>query len=243
MAYDAELRATGKLVGGMSLSWGARAMRRPGGKLEVTDGPYLDTKEVVGGLVILEADSFDEAVKLAQLHPAARMGEDLGWGIELRPIDQCMAIEAAFSGPRARTSTYLNFAGNTEEAFLFYKECFRTEFLGPIHRMKDGPAEGPPLSAKEGDLVMHVELPCVGGHVLMGTDAVESMGHEVTFGTSVSINLEPQTRAETERLFAALGQGGQVKMPLTDMFWGAYFGTLVDRFGVQWMFNCPEPRR
>src|SRR4051812_48090111 len=99
----------------------------------------------------------------------------------------------------ARTSTYLNFMGRTEEAFNFYKSVFKTDFLGPIQRMSDVPA-GPgmsPLRDAEKQMVMHVELPILGGHVLMGTDALESMGHSLTFGTNVSLNLEPDTREET----------------------------------------------
>jgi PhnB protein len=145
----------------------------------------------------------------------------------------------------ARTSTYLNFMGNTEQAFLFYRSIFRTDFLGKLQRMADVPAGPgmPALPEKERNMVMHVELPIMGGHVLMGTDALESMGHKLTFGNNVSINLEPDTRAETERLFNALADGGKVLMPLTDMFWGGYFGTVVDKFGVQWMANCAEPKK
>lgn len=86
MAYDEEMRATGKVLGGGSLDWASRTLRLRNGQLTVTDGPYVETKEVVGGLIIIEANSFDEAVELASLHPAARIGEDLGWAIELRPI-------------------------------------------------------------------------------------------------------------------------------------------------------------
>jgi PhnB protein len=143
----------------------------------------------------------------------------------------------------AKTSTYLNFPGNTEEAFQHYRKVFQTELLGPIHRMGDVPAGPgmPELSAKEKNMVMHIALPILGGHVLMATDALESMG-KLVFGTNFSINLEPDTRKETERLFAALSEGGKVGMPLQDMFWGSYFGTLTDKFGVQWMFNCAEKR-
>ncbi len=142
----------------------------------------------------------------------------------------------------ARTSTYLNFMGRTEEAFNFYKAVFKTEFSGPIHRMGDVPsAEGmPKLSDAEKKLVMHIELPCIGGHILMGTDALESMGHKVSFGTNVSINLEPDTRADAERLFKGLSAGGKINIPLQDMFWGAYFGSFTDKFGVQWMVNCDK---
>jgi PhnB protein len=140
----------------------------------------------------------------------------------------------------ARVSTYLNFPRTTEEAFLFYKSVFKTEFCAPIARFADIPPQPgqPPLPEADKNLVLHIELPILAGHVLMGTDAPESMGFTVTPGNNMSINLEPDTRAETERLFKALSEGGKVEMPLQDMFWGAYFGSLVDRFGIRWMLNC-----
>ena len=140
----------------------------------------------------------------------------------------------------ARVTTYLNFARSTEEAFLFYKSVFKTEFVTPLMRFNSGPPcpGQPPLPEADARLVMHVALPTIGGHVLMGSDAPPSMGFTVNIGNNTYINLEPDTRAETDRLFAALGQGGEVSMPLQEMFWGSYWGTLTDRFGVQWMFNC-----
>ena len=140
----------------------------------------------------------------------------------------------------ASVSTYLNFMGQTEEAFQFYRSVFRTDFAGPVARMGDvPPAPGmPTLSAAEKNLVMHIALPILGGHVLMGTDTLTSLGHKLEVGNNVHINLEPDTRAEADRLFAALSQGGKISTPLQDMFWGAYFGNLTDKFGVQWMVNC-----
>jgi len=87
---------------------------------------------------------------------------------------------------------------------------------------------------------MHIELPILGGHILMGTDAPESMGFTVNFGNNVYINLEPDTRNETKKLFDGLSAGGKVTMQLQEMFWGAYYGSCTDKFGVQWMFNCVE---
>lgn len=140
----------------------------------------------------------------------------------------------------ARVTTYLNFTRSTEEAFSFYRSVFKTEYVTPIMRFKDSPPcpGSPPLPEADAGLVMHVALPILGGHVLMGSDAPESMGFKVNVGNNTYINLEPDTRAETDRLFAALAEGGKVEMPLQDMFWGAYWGCLTDRFGVQWMFNC-----
>lgn len=74
----------------------------------------------------------------------------------------------------------------------------------------------------------------------MGTDAPESMGFKMNFGKNVHINVEPDTRAETQKLFNALSAGGVVSMELQDVFRGEYFGTCTDKFGVQWMFNCAQ---
>lgn len=140
----------------------------------------------------------------------------------------------------ARVSTYLNFPRNTEEAFLFYKSVFGTEFNNGIQRMGEvPPQEGqPPMSEEDKNLVMHVELPILGGHVLMGTDAPESMGFTLVKGNNVYINLEPDTRTETKKLFDALSEGGKIEMEPAEMFWGDYFGSCTDKFGIHWMFNC-----
>ena len=141
----------------------------------------------------------------------------------------------------ARTSTYLNFARNTEDAFNFYKLIFSSEFSGNgIARFGDfPPSEGmPPLAEEDKKLIMHIELPILGGHVLMATDAPESMGFQVNQGNNVHIMLEPDTKEETRKYFDALSAGGIITMDLQDMFWGAYYGSCTDKFGVQWMFNC-----
>ncbi|MBK5193367.1 MAG: VOC family protein [Flavobacteriaceae bacterium] len=143
----------------------------------------------------------------------------------------------------ATVSTFINFPRSTEEAFNYYKSVFGTEFAGEgIIRFKDIPPskEFPPLPEPDKNLVMHVSLPILGGHFLMGTDAPESMGFKVKFGDNMYINLSPDTRKETKRLFEALADGGEVKQELQDMFWGDYYGSCKDKFGVEWMFNCSE---
>lgn len=141
----------------------------------------------------------------------------------------------------ARVSTYLNFSRNTEEVFNFYRSIFGGEFGGGgISRFSDiTPFEGmPQLAEEDKNLIMHIELPILGGHVLMGTDAPESMGFSVNQGNNIYINLEPDTKADTKRLFDVLSLGGSVQQELQDMFWGAYYGSCTDKYGVQWMFNC-----
>src|SRR5690554_970853 len=139
----------------------------------------------------------------------------------------------------ATVSTYLNFEKETEEAFNFYKEVFGTDFQGEISRFGDvPPQEGqPPVPESCKNLVMHIALPILGGHILMGTDAPKEMGFEVTMGNSVYINLQPDTRGEADRLFKALKEGGKVEMEIGEQFWGDYFGSLTDKFGIGWMIN------
>ena len=139
----------------------------------------------------------------------------------------------------ARTGTYLNFTRETEQAFEFYRSVFGGDFPGGIRRFGDMQHEGaPPLPDADKKLVLHMALPITGGHMLMGSDAPESMGFKVNQGNNVFITLDPDTRAEADRIFAALSAGGKVDMPLQEMFWGDYFGTLTDKFGVQWLMNC-----
>jgi PhnB protein len=141
----------------------------------------------------------------------------------------------------AYVSTYLNFPRNTEKAFKFYKSIFGGKFLS-VMRFGDIPAqEGmPPMADKDKKLIMNIQLPILGGHLLMGTDAPKSMGFKVKKGNNVYISLSPDTRVETKRLFDALSAGGKIEQDLADMFWGAYYGSCTDKFGVQWMFNCDE---
>jgi len=146
----------------------------------------------------------------------------------------------------SRVSTYLNFRNETEQAFNFYKSVFGTEFSGPgVQRFGSiPPQEGmPELSEEDKKLVLHIELPILGGHVLMATDAPESMGFNLKTGDNVHINLEPDTREETKKLFDGLSEGGKITMPLQDMFWGAYYGSFTDKFGINWMVNCNEPKK
>lgn len=141
-----------------------------------------------------------------------------------------------------KVSTYLNFNNSTEAAFNFYKSVFGGEFTGGIMRFGDIPPSEdlPQLPEAELQLVMHMmlELPC--GHVLMGSDAPESMGFKIKQGNSVYIMLAPETRIETKRLFDALSQDGVIEQDLKEMFWGDYYGSCRDKFGTQWMFNCEE---
>jgi PhnB protein len=138
----------------------------------------------------------------------------------------------------AKVSIYLNFQGNTEEAFNFYKSVFKTEFVGQIFYNKDiPPTEGmPELSEADKSKIMHICLPILGGINIMGTDMLESMGHKLTIGNNTTINLEPDSKEETDRLYNLLSTGATECAPMSEQFWG-YWGCCLDRFGIRWMFN------
>jgi PhnB protein len=135
----------------------------------------------------------------------------------------------------ATLNLYINFPGTTEEAFNFYKSVFGGELVG-LTRFKDTP-EGSKLSDIEKEKIMHVSLPLGNGNTLMATDALESMGHPLTVGNNFHLSLEYDSKEEAEKVFNKLSSGGKVDMPMSDTFWGAYFGMLKDKFGISWMVS------
>lgn len=185
--------------------------------------------------------SFDS---LEDLENLVKMGFKEGFTMGLENLDQYISSQFYLRKQnkpdnKARIATYVNFPGNTEEAFFFYKSVFRTEFINGINRFGELPADPnqPPLADHVKKMVLHVELPLLGGHVLMGTDAPKEMGFTLTQGNNMHIQIEPSSKEEADRIFSELSAGGHVQMPIQDMFWGAYFGSFTDKFGINWMIN------
>ena len=138
----------------------------------------------------------------------------------------------------ATINPYINFNGNAEEAFTFYKSVFGGEFA-TLQRFKET-SEGEKLSAEDGEKIMHIALPIGKETVLMATDALESMGQTLIAGTNFSLSISAESQEEADRLFSGLAAGGLTTMPMERTFWGAYFGMLTDRFGIQWMISFDE---
>ena len=90
---------------------------------------------------------------------------------------------------------------------------------------------------------MHIGLPIGKDHVLMATDTLESLGQRLVQGNSVHISVHPESKAEADRIFTALSRGGTIEMPIADQVWGDYYGSLKDKFGVQWMVNYTNPKQ
>lgn len=139
----------------------------------------------------------------------------------------------------SRVNTYLNFMGKTEEAFLFYKKVFGTEFIS-ITRMKDMPRpEGAPaLQESDENLIMNIQLPITNGHVLMATDMIASMGHKLAVGNNVTISLDLDSQEEAENIYnQLLSNSPENSGPLAPMPWGALWGSCEDQYGIRWMVS------
>jgi len=141
----------------------------------------------------------------------------------------------------AKLNIYLNFAGNTEEAFNFYKSVFGGEFSAVV-RFKDMPMQGVNIPKKDENKIMHIGLPIGKEDVLMASDSLESLGQKLTQGNNVYISAHPESKDEADRIFRALSAGGTIEMPIADQPWGDYYGIVKDTFGVQWMVNYSYPK-
>ena len=137
-----------------------------------------------------------------------------------------------------KINVYITFNGNCEEAFNFYRSAFGGEFQF-IGRYKDVPAAEKEIFQPENEeKIMHVSLPISKETILMGCDSPEAKGVGVVVGDNISISIDTDSKLEADQLFGALSIGGKAKMPMAQTFWGAYFGVLSDRFGINWLINC-----
>ena len=135
----------------------------------------------------------------------------------------------------AKLNSYLNFDGQAEEAFNFYKSIFGGEFAGEIYRMGNAPGTEN-LSEDSKNRVMHIGLP-IGSDLLMGSDIIPEFGQTLVRGNNNYISIFPDSREDAQRFFNGLSAGGTIEMPLEDQFWGDYFGSFQDKFGIGWMVN------
>ncbi len=133
-----------------------------------------------------------------------------------------------------KLNPYLNFNGNALEAFQFYQSVFGGELF--VQKMNETPGSES-FPEHERNLVMHVAIPLGDGQFLMASDCFESQGQVLTIGNNNYISISPDSREDADRLFNGLSAGGEIEMPMADMFWGDYFGSFKDKFGVCWMIN------
>jgi len=133
----------------------------------------------------------------------------------------------------ATVNPYLNFQGNTEEAFNFYKSVFGTEFSNII-RFKD--VQGVNAPGDDQEKIMHIALPIGNGNLLMATDMLESQGQMLKTGNNFAMSVQATSEDEALHFYNGLSAGGTIEAPYKKEFWG-YFGMFLDKFGVRWMIN------
>lgn len=135
----------------------------------------------------------------------------------------------------ALINPHINFNGNAEEAFNFYKSVFGGEFE-KIIRFKEISSPENPIADGEANKIMHIALP-IGKNILMANDVPERMGRVSENENRSKIAISAESREEADKLFAGLSAGGNIEMPIGDSPWGSYFGMFRDKFGIEWMVD------
>lgn len=132
---------------------------------------------------------------------------------------------------------YLTFRGNCEEAFNFYKSVFGGEFsyVGRFSEMP--PEEGKEVTESDRNKIMHISLPISKETILMGSDEYNS---KADIGNNIALSITTDTKEDADRIFEQLSSGGQANMPMSDTFWGDYFGMCTDRYNINWMVSYNE---
>jgi PhnB protein len=132
----------------------------------------------------------------------------------------------------ATINPHINFNGNAEEAFAFYKSVFGGEFSA-ITRLKDIASSEFPVAENDADKILRITLP-IGKNTLIGNDVPEYMGRVNEKENRSKISVSAESKEEAERIFSGLSAGGEVEMPIADSPWGSYFGMFRDKYGIEW---------
>lgn len=127
---------------------------------------------------------------------------------------------------------YINFNGNAEEAFNFYKSVFGGEFTSII-RFKDVASSEFPIPENEAEKIMRITLP-IGSNMLIANDVPEILGHVNENENRSKISVNTESREEADRIFTGLATEGVIEMAMSDSPWGTYFGMLRDKYGIEW---------
>ena len=135
----------------------------------------------------------------------------------------------------AQINPHINFNGNAEEAFNFYKSVFGGEFA-KIIRLKDISSSEFPVAENDANKIMHIALP-IGKNVLMANDVPEFMGQVNENENRSKISISTESREEADKLFNGLSAGGNIEVHTDDSASGSYFGMFRDKFGIEWMVD------
>ena len=132
---------------------------------------------------------------------------------------------------------WINFNGNAEEAFMFYKSVFGGEFTKVV-RFKDIASAEFPIPEKEEQKIMYIGLPIGPATMLIANDVPEVMGKVNERENRSKILITTESKEEAERLFTGLSVGGEVEGPMGDSPWGSYAGMFRDKYGIEWIIEC-----
>lgn len=238
MAIGDELVSQGKYIASSPLHSvnTATSLRVRDGKRLVTDGPFAETTEQLGGYYIIDVENLDEAMAIASRLPPAKKGT-----VEIRPVfDVSDLRELPAPKPESSASAaitpYIFLKGRCDEAIQFYQQKLNAQ-LEMLMRFKDSPDPPPPGMLPPGfeEKVMHASISIAGVRLMVSDGCDES---SPLSGFRISLALPTQEAAR--HAFDALAIGGSVEMPLTKTFWSACFGMVTDQFEVPWMISVVE---
>lgn len=198
-------------------------------------------------LISVTFDDYEDKTRIVIRHVGTPEGEmtdltEKGWKESIDKLSVLIEEENKKLSVQNSASTkldinpYLNFPGNAEEAFTFYKSVFGGEFI-MIMRYRETP-DGEKFPPELQDKIMHIAMPLgKNGNILMATDVIEPIGQKIINGNNFYISISAGSKAEADRIFNRLSEGGAVEMAMNTTFWGSYFGMFRDKFGVQWMIS------
>jgi PhnB protein len=160
-----------------------------------------------------------------------------GWALSYFAVTnkKVLSLTSLNNNKMPLINPHINFNGNAEEAFTFYKSVFGGEFA-KIMRCKDIESPEFPVAENDADKIMHIALP-IGKNVLMGNDVPESMGPTNEKENRSKISISAESKEEADKLFNGLSAGGEIEVPMIDSPWGSYFGMFRDKYGIEWMVD------
>ncbi|TMN73386.1 hypothetical protein CWB85_04530 [Pseudoalteromonas sp. S1727] len=219
----------------------------------VTKGPFAETNELIAGYWVWEIDSMDEAIAWVKKCPNPMLEES---DIEIRPFyemadfaeidndgevaEQEKRQQQSIVMHQAKASCYLFFSGRCEEALTYYQTHLDAK-IGMMFRFNESPEPIPEgaIPANFDDKIMHSEF-TIGDMKLLATDGCNDSVDEVNY-SGFNLTLTIDSEQALRRIFAALSQDGQVRMPLAETFWSPLYGQVTDKFGIGWMLMLPTP--
>ncbi|QJR81678.1 hypothetical protein CA267_013330 [Alteromonas pelagimontana] len=239
-----------KLGDGLKPSSTGFRVKFSGDKRTVVRGPFSETSELIAGYWIWEVNNIEEALEWVKQCPKP-MPEDSE--IEVRPhyeiedfcdvenFEHIAAKEFASRNEmalqQAQLNSYLFFRGDCEAALNFYVKHLKAKVITKF-RFSDAPDPLPEGLLQPGfeSKIMHCEF-AIGNTRIFASDGCNEAGSFSGFSQSLTVENEETAK----NVFAALSEGGEVTMPLTETFWSPLYGQLKDQFGLEWMIMVPGP--